>query len=91
MNLFATWLNHELPWFVSPYPDPRAWKVDAFSFEWKDMVAYAFPSPKLLHKVSRKLRQSPVRLYWMAPCWPNQSWFPDLFQLLFDLPLKTAP
>ena len=68
MDLFAMQLNHRLPRFVSLCPDPRVWRIDAFSFKWKDMVAYAFLASKLLHKILRKLQQSPVRLFLVAPC-----------------------
>ena len=91
VDLFATRLNHQLPRFVSPCPDPRAWQIDAFSIEWADMVAYAYPPTRLLPEVLRKLRQSPIRLYLVAPYWPNQPWFPDLLRLLFSQPLRLPP
>ena len=29
VDLFATHLNHKLPLYVSPFPDPKAWDIDA--------------------------------------------------------------
>ena len=34
IDLFATCLNHQLPTYVSPVPDPQAWALDALSLEW---------------------------------------------------------
>jgi hypothetical protein len=88
VDLFATRLNNQLQRFVSPCPDPLAWKVDAFSIEWVEMVPYAFPPTKLIPEVLKKLRRSQIRLYLVAPYWPNQSWFPEVLGLLWDLPLQ---
>ena len=43
IDLFATRLNHQLPRFVSPFPDPLAEDSDALSLEWAGLNAYAFP------------------------------------------------
>ena len=91
VDLFATRLNHQLPAFVSPCPDPLAWAVDAFSLEWTEMVPYAYPPTKLIPEVLKKLRRSPIRLYLVAPHWPNQAWYPEVLDLLFDRPLVLPP
>ena len=88
VDLFATSFNNQLPRFVSPCPDPAAWKADAFSMEWREMSPYAFPPFKLVSEVLRKLRNSPIRLILVAPAWANQSWYPELLDLLYDLPLQ---
>ena len=36
-------IQHKLPQFVSPVPDPRAIAVDALTLPWEDLDAYAFP------------------------------------------------
>ena len=33
VDLFATHLNHKLPLYVSPIPDPRAWDIDALNID----------------------------------------------------------
>jgi hypothetical protein len=43
VDLFATYLNNQLPIYVSPMPDPLALAVDALSLDWSGMIAYAFP------------------------------------------------
>ena len=34
VDLFATHLNHKLPLYVSPVPDPNAWNIDALNLNW---------------------------------------------------------
>ena len=34
VDLFATHLNHKLPLYVSPIPDPNAWDIDALNINW---------------------------------------------------------
>ena len=55
IDLFATRFNNKLPQFVSPVPDPLAVAVDALSFHWEDLDAYAFPPTALLSKVVEKV------------------------------------
>ena len=57
VDLFATHLNHKLPLYVSPVPDPRAWDIDALSINWMGLTAYAYPPTALLHRVIQKIRQ----------------------------------
>lgn len=38
----AAW-GHQLSVYVSPVPDPESWGLDALSFGWEGMDAYAFP------------------------------------------------
>ena len=51
VDLFATYLNHNLPLYVSPIPDPKAWDIDALNINWTDLTAYAYPPTALLHRV----------------------------------------
>lgn len=88
IDLFATSFNHRLPLYVSPVPDPEAWAVDALSFPWKGLSAYAFPPLPILSKVLRKARMDLPQLILIAPRWPAQPWFPDLLQLCHTPPLK---
>ena len=54
VDLFATHLNHKLPLYVSPIPDPKAWDIDALNINWTGLTAYAYPSTALLLKVIQK-------------------------------------
>ena len=57
VDLFATYLNHKLPLYVSPIPDPKAWDIDALNINWTGLSAYAYPPTALLHRVIQKIRQ----------------------------------
>ena len=48
VDLFATHLNHKLPLYVSPIPDPKAWDIDALNINWTGLTAYAYPPTALL-------------------------------------------
>ena len=54
VDLFATHLNHKLPLYVSPIPDPQAWDIDALNIDWTGLTAYAYPPTALLYRVIQK-------------------------------------
>ena len=39
VDLFATHLNHKLPLYISPVPDPKAWDIDALNINWTSLTA----------------------------------------------------
>ena len=86
VDLFSTYLNHCLPVYVSPMPDSNALAVDSLSLSWEGFWGYAFPPTALLARVLQKLRRHTCQILLLAPCWPGQAWFPDLLELLVDLP-----
>ena len=79
VDLFATRYNTQLQDFVSPFPDPLAVGVDAFSLNWNawDCV-YLFPPVKLLHRVVPLLSRYQGRGVLVAPMYSPSSWFPAL-------------
>ena len=78
VDLFTTHLNHKLPRYVSPIPDPKAWDIDALNINWVGLTAYAYPPTALLHRVIHSNR----------PGWIGMLWFWDLVQLSKDIPLQ---
>ena len=54
VDLFATHLNHKLPLYVSPIPDPKARDIDALNINCTGLTAYAYPPTALLHRVIQK-------------------------------------
>ena len=88
VDLFATHLNHKLPLYVSPVPDPKAWDIDALNINWTTLTAYAYPPTALLHKVIQKIKQCHCLIIVIAPGWSGMPWFWDLVQLSTEIPLQ---
>ena len=88
VDVFATHLNHKLPLYISPVPDPKAWYIDALNINWTNLTAYAYPPTALLHKVIQKIKQCHCLIIMIAPGWPGMPWFWDLVQLSKEIPLQ---
>ena len=87
LDLFATRFSHKLPLYVSPLLDNQAFAIDAFSMNWNNLHAYAFPPTILIPPVLNKIRQSQCRIVLIAPLWPQQAWFSEVLQLLVSAPV----
>ena len=89
IDLFATYLTARLPVYFAPSTDPRPAGVDAFLQPWDDLQSYAFPPITVIGRVLLKLRASRnCDLTLIAPFWPQRDWFPDLLELLSDVPIE---
>ena len=91
IDLFATSLTARLPVFFSPASDSRAAGTDALLQPWDNLQAYAFPPIAIIRRVLVKLRSSKnCELALIAPFWPQREWFPDLLELLSDVPITLS-
>ena len=91
IDLFATSLTARLPVYFSPASDPRAAGTDALLQPWDDLQAYAFSPIAIIRRVLLKLRSSKnCELTLIAPFWPQRDWFPDLLELLSDVPIALS-
>ena len=89
IDLFATSLTARLPVYFSPASDSRAAGTDALLQPWDNLQAYAFPPIVIIRRVLVKLRSSRnCELTLIAPFWPQRDWFPDLLELLSDIPIE---
>lgn len=88
LDLMATSWNSQLPVYVSPFPDPQAFGVDAMSLSWDGMDAYVFPPWALIQALLVKLQSHQCCLTAVLPRWPNRAWFPLLLQSLIDWPRR---
>ena len=89
IDLFATSLTARLPVFFAQAWEPKAAGVDAFLQPWDNLQAYAFPPIAIIKRVLLKLRASHnCDLTLIAPFWPQREWFPDLLELLSDIPIE---
>ena len=91
IDLFATFLTARLPVYFSPASDSRAAGTDALLQPWDNLQAYAFPPIAIIRRVLVKLRSSKnCELTLIAPFWPQREWFPDLLELLSDVPITLS-
>ena len=91
IDLFATSLTARLPVYFSPASDSRAAGTDALLQPWDNLQAYAFPPIAIIRRVLVKLRSSRnCELTLIAPFWPQREWFPDLLELLSDVPITLS-
>ena len=84
VDLFASRLNTKLPSYVSRYPEPEAWAIDAFSFTWCNQLFYIFPPFSLIPRILQKIEEEGTQALLIAPIWPTQAWWPNLIKLITD-------
>ena len=87
VDLFALNLNKKLATYISPIPEVGAWKVDSLVQSWSNLYAYAYPPTSLIRASLNKIRTDGAEVILVAPCWPNQEWFPELLDLSVDFPV----
>ena len=89
VDLFATSLNRRLSVYFAPMSDSMAAGTDAFLQTWNGMDVYAFPPFSIVRQVLNKLRASnSTNMTLIAPFWAQKEWFPDLLELLVDIPVR---
>ena len=88
IDLFATKFNFKLPIYCSIRPDPQAYAIDSLSCPWTNMVAYAYPPPRIIPLVLNKIENQPCQVFLICPLWPRAPWFTRLLDLMIAVPLK---
>ena len=93
LNLFASRLNHQVPQYVFTYPNPGVLHlaVDAFLQDWSKWSCLIHPSVVLLPWMLKKVRADQATALFITPNWAGQPWFPELLQMLVDLPPLLPP
>ena len=87
VDLFASRISFQVDKYVSWLPDPGAWKIDAFSLEWNMEGIYCFPPFCLISRILSRLIQQEATMTIIAPRWQQQVWYPQIMELLIDLPV----
>ena len=84
VDLMASRTNHQLPIYMSWWPDPQAVHVDAFTTDRHYLNLWCFPpfSPSLIAKVLQKLHQDNATGLVVLPNWATQPWFPTAMNSL---------
>ena len=87
VDLFASWINHQTPEFVSWRPEPGAIATDTFNVSWDFPLSYLFPPFCLIPMCLRKVMQEQVDCIFIAPVWRSRPWYPALMFMLIEPPL----
>ena len=91
VDLFAHESNAKLPTFCVWRKDPpcrSAWRIDAMSFSWDSLWAYAYPPLALVPRVLSKAAKHRCNILLVAPRWERRPWFPTIINMLYDYPLQ---
>ena len=81
IDLFASRTNHQLPRYMTVYPDPNAVAVNAFFHVWNEYV-YIFPHFNLIFRVLKKfLEDGTGKALVGVPQWKTQSWIPKMIKM----------
>ena len=91
VDLFASRLTHQLPWFFSWRPDPLAEAVDAFQQDWSKVRGYANPPWCLIGHVLKKIKTQQAQVVLVAPVWKSQAWYLVALEMLMDYPRLIPP
>ena len=89
VDMFTMAENKVTPVFVSPYPNDRAWEVDALSISWDALgLVYIFPPAPIVPKTLQKIKDSQgTTVILIASQHPSRLWHPLLLQLSLRPPI----
>ena len=79
--------NHQLKTYCSWIADPKALRIDAFTFSWDFNLVYLFPLFPLIHKCLSKIRRDKCRAILIAPVWKSRPWYPIILGMLMHHPV----
>ena len=85
LDAFASRQTHQLPRYMSWFPDSRAVARDAMIAKW-DSVTYLFPPVPLLLKVLQKIRAEGCKAILVCPRWPSSMWWTLATDMLVEPP-----
>ena len=87
IDLFATWVNHQDPAFVSWRPEPGTVATNAFNVKWGFQLACLFPPFCMIKRCLRKIQQDQSHCVLITPVWKSSPWYPVILSLLVGQPL----
>ena len=87
-DLFASRLNHQLPKYVTRFPDPGALATDAFLLVWNRWTIFIHPPIVLIPRILFQMKRDKATGLLIAPNWLGQHWFPDLMEMLVEYPAR---
>jgi len=90
IDLFATEITTKCEKFISWYPCPGAFSIDAFTVKWNDYF-YAFPPFILITRVLRKILNEKATGIVVVPKWNTQPWYPIFMSLTVSSIITLGP
>ena len=91
IDLFASRINSQLPFYLSYYPDPEAQATDAFSLSWFHIRFYCFPPFSCISRCLQKIRADKASGIIIVPRWPTQPFYPLLLRMSVQNPVVIHP
>ena len=86
LDAFASRETHQLPRYMSWYPDSMAVAQDALLHQW-DSTTFLFPPVPLLLKVLRLVREQGITAVLVCPHWPTALWWSLVVEMMVVPPL----
>ena len=86
-DMFASNINYQFHTYSSYKADPKAKAVDSFTVSWHSLKFYAFPPFSIISRTLKKIKAEKAEGILVLPYWPNQVWFPVLFEMLIEIPM----
>lgn len=76
IDMFASRINNKCDTFISWFPQPEAWLIDAFSIAWDipNKCLYFFPPFSLVGRVLTNIIRYRCRAILILPDWQSQQW-----------------
>ncbi|GFO37112.1 reverse transcriptase [Plakobranchus ocellatus] len=87
IDIFAARTNHQLPKYMSLYPDPNAVAINTFFHSWNQYI-YIFPPFNLISRILKKLVEDETdKALVVIPNWKTQTWYPKLIKMMVGKPI----
>ena len=86
IDLFASFLNHQLPQYCSGVQDRRSWG-DALLLDWGPLAGWCNPPWNLTATVLRKVEVDKAVILICLPVWESAPWWGKFLDLLCGPPL----
>ena len=86
-DMFASNINYQFHTYFSYKADSKAKAVDSFTVSWHSLKFYPFLPFSIISRTLKKIKAEIAEGLLVVPYWPNQVWFPVLFNMLIDIPI----
>ena len=87
LDLFASRLCHQRPWYIALKPDLGSIAIDMFLDPWNREYNFAFPPCSLISRVLTKIfkKKTDHRII-VTPTWQTQPWYAQILKMSIHPP-----